>query len=440
MSDKNTKPQWLEHIQNNSWEPELFISGGIIFTLLQTTTFIQHQSFLLLQTNGYHETVVIANFLIAALNALIFGFGLHLVFRGFWVAAVCLSYVFPKGIQSNKVDDYATPFRQKVDNLKDTSVDLVVWMESASSTIFFLSFFLFSLIMGVLITLLVIIPHSGLRETWGDTGFMLLKIGSGVMLLLGIVYLIDFLTLGLIKKQRKIAKFYYPIYWVFSILSLSFLYRSAYYTLITNIRRKWWLAVGVATYMIIAFAITQFSFAGSSNLMPALSFGNLNLKSYLGIQSNRYELNSRQYENMRKSNDMIQHVSIQSDIVGSKYLKLFIVHQKAIERLMDIDCQQKAQSKNKEIEQRKMLACYQEFYKVYIDSQPISQLKWRYYQHPTTNEKGIITFISIEDLTATEHLVEVKLNVNTKKELEELKKFGMKDDIYAYIPFWKETK
>jgi guanylate kinase len=279
-----------------------------------------------------------------------------------------------------------------------------------------------------------------LRETWGDTGFMLLKIGSGVMLLLGIVYLIDFLTLGLIKKQRKIAKFYYPIYWVFSILSLSFLYRSAYYTLITNIRRKWWLAVGVATYMIIAFAITQFSFAGSSNLMPALSFGNLNLKSYLGIQSNRYELNSRQYENMRKSNDMIQHVSIQSDIVGSKYLKLFIVHQKAIERLMDIDCQQKAQSKNKEIEQRKMLACYQEFYKVYIDSQPISQLKWRYYQHPTTNEKGIITFISIEDLTATEHLVEVKLNVNTKKELEELKKFGMKDDIYAYIPFWKETK
>lgn len=440
MSDKTTKPKWLEHIQNNSWEPELFISGGIIFTLLQTTTFIQHQSFLLLQTNGYHETVVIANFLTAALNALIFGFGLHLVFRGFWVAAVCLSYVFPKGIQTDKVDDYAPPFKHKVDGLVDTSVDLVGWMESASSTIFFLSFFLFSLIMSVLITLLVIIPHSGLRETWGDTGFMLLQVGSGVMLVLGIVYLIDFLTLGLIKKQQKIAKFYYPIYWVFSILSLSFLYRSAYYTLVTNIKRKWWLAVGVVAYMVIAFAITQFSFAGSSNLMPALSFGKLDMKSYLGIQSNHYELNTRQYENLRKQQDMIQHVSIQSDIVGSKYLKLFIVHQKAIERLMDVNCQQKAQSKVKEVKQRKMLACYQDFYRVYVNQKPLHQLKWRYYQHPKTSEKGIISFIPISQLSPTEHTVVVKLNVNTKKELEELKKFGMKNDIYAYIPFWKESK
>ncbi|WP_299452556.1 hypothetical protein [uncultured Microscilla sp.] len=439
MSNKNPKPKWLEHIQNNSWEPELFISGGIIFTLLQTTTFIQHQSFLLLQTNGYYETVVIANFLIAALNALIFGFGLHLVFRGFWVAAVCLSYVFPKGIQADKVGDYAPPFKQKVKKVTDTSVDLVVWMESASSTIFFLSFFLFSLIIGVLLALLIIIPHSGLRETWGETGFLLLKIGSGIMLLLGGVYLIDFLTLGLIKKQQKLTKIYYPIYWVFSILSLSFLYRSAYYALVTNIRRKWWFVIGVVVYMVVAFAITQFSFAGSSP-MPALSFGNLNLKSYLGIQSNRYQFHTRQYENMRKKNDLVQHVSIQSDIIGSKYLKLFIVHQKAIERLMDVDCQQKKHYKVQAIRQRKMLHCYQNFYRIYIDNKRIPHLKWRYYQHPHTNERGIISLVPINHLTPSEHTVEVKLNVSTKKELEELKKFGMKDDIYAYIPFWKESK
>ena len=439
MSEKQAKPKWLEHIQNNSWEPELFISGGIIFTLLQTTTFIQHQSFLLLQKNGYHETVVIANFAIAALNALIFGFALHLMFRGFWVASVCLSYVFPKGIQTENVEDYAPPFRRKVKGLTDTSADLVVWMESASSTIFFLSFLLFSLIIGVLLSLVVIIPHNGLRETWGDTGFMVLQIASGFMLFLGGIYLIDFLTMGFIKKQKKLARVYYPVYWVFSILTLSFLYHSAYYTLVTNIKRKWLLAVGVAGYTIIAFAITQVSFAGS-NLMPALSFGNTDIKSYLGIQSNRYKYDTRQYENVRKANDMIQHVSIQSDIVSEKYLKLFIVHQKAIERLMDRNCKTKVKGSLNPLEQRKMLECYKNFYKVFIDDSLIPKIKWRYYQHPKTSEEGIIAFIPIDQLAPTEHIVEIKLNVGSKKEKEELKKFGIKDDIYAYIPFWKDQK
>lgn len=439
MSERHTKPKWLEHIQNNSWEPELFISGGIIFTLLQTTTFIQHQSFLLLQKNGYHETVVIANFLTAALNALIFGFVLHLIFRGFWVASVCLSYVFPKGIQTENVEDYAPPFRKKVKRLTDTSADLVVWMESASSTIFFLSFLFFSLIIGVLVSLLIIIPHQGLRDTWGDTGFMVLQISSYLMLLLGVVYLVDFLTMGFIKKQKKLAKVYYPVYWVFSVLTLSFLYRSAYYTLVTNIKRKWLLAVGVAGYMIIAFTITQISFAGS-NLMPALSFGNTDIKNYLGIQSNRYKYDTRQYENTRKANDLIQHVSIQSDIVGEKYLKLFVVHQKAIERLMNRDCKAKMMGKMNALEQRKMLECYKNFYKIFIDDSLIPKVKWRYYQHPKTSEEGIIAFIPIDHLVPTEHIVEVKLNVGSEKEQKELNNFGIKNDIYAYIPFWKDQK
>mgnify|MGYP001092924241 CR=1 FL=1 len=206
MNEKSNKPDWLTDIQNKSWEPELFISGGVIFTLLQITGVIQHQSFLLLQKTGYPETVVIANFVVAALNALIFGFGLHLAMRGFWVASVCLSYVFPKGIQTERVEDYAPPFKKKVNKLTDTSVDLVVWMESASSIIFFLSFLFFSLIISVLVTLIMIVPHSGLKETWGETGYAIIKMGSYFMVFLGGIYALDFVTLGFIKRQKKIAK------------------------------------------------------------------------------------------------------------------------------------------------------------------------------------------------------------------------------------------
>ncbi len=438
MSEKHKKPDWLDDIQNRSWEPELFISGGVIFTLFQITGAIQRQSFLLLQKTGYIEPVIIANFLVAALNALIFGFGLHLALRGFWVASVCLSYVFPKGIQTEKVDHYASPFKRRVHRLIDTSVDLVVWMESASSIMFFLSFLFFSLIISVLATLIVITPNSSLLEL-GPTIYAIIRVGSYILLFLGFIYAIDFLTMGFIKRQKKIAKLYYPIYWLFSILTLSFLYRSAYYTLVTNIKRKWLLATGIAGYLLVALAITQLSFGGG-NLMPALSFNSLDTKAYLGLEVDRLKFDTRQYDNTRKPNDMVQHVSIQSDIVQEKYLKLFIVHQKIIERLMDMDCAEKAKSIVKRIEQRKMLNCYREFYEVYIDDARVNVVKWRYYTHPKTGEEGILAFVPIDQLSPTEHIVEVKLNVATKAALAELKRFGMKDDVYAYIPFWKDSK
>jgi len=438
MSEKHKKPDWLTDIQNRSWEPELFISGGIIFTLVQITGVIQRQSFLLLQKTGYIEPVIIANFLVAALNALIFGFGLHLALRGFWVASVCLSYVFPKGIQTEKIEHYASPFKRRVNRLIDTSVDLVVWMESASSIMFFLSFLFFMLIISVLATLIVITPNSSLMEL-GVTIYAIIQVSSYILLFLGFIYAIDFLTMGFIKRQKKIAKLYYPVYWLFSILTLSFLYRSAYYTLVTNIKRKWLLATGIAAYMIIALVITQLSFGGN-NLMPALSFNSLNTKAYLGLKVDRLKFDTRQYDNTRKPSDMVQHVSIQSDIVQEKYLKLFIVHQKIIERLMDMNCAAKAKSIVKTLEQRKMLNCYRDFYEVYLDDALINKIKWRYYTHPQTNEEGILAFIPIDQLAPTEHIVEVKLNVATKEASAELKRFGMKDEVYAYIPFWKDVK
>lgn len=90
------KPQWLEDIQNNSWNPELLISGGILFSLIQIPEFLHQSGILLLQKSGYFESLVITRILMVVINGLIVGFTLHLIIGGFWVSAVCLSYVFPQ--------------------------------------------------------------------------------------------------------------------------------------------------------------------------------------------------------------------------------------------------------------------------------------------------------------------------------------------------------
>ncbi|MDX2304590.1 MAG: hypothetical protein NW226_17410 [Microscillaceae bacterium] len=414
------KPQWLEDIQHRSWEPELFISGGVIFFLLQVTDFLYYQSFIRLQQSGYYEYVFIANLLTAALYALIFGFSLHLIMRGFWVASITLSDVFPEGIQMNKIH-YADIFKNRVSKVRDIT-DWVILQETICSLIFTLSFFFFMIIMGLLVALLVIIPHSSLRLSVGDSAYNFIWVISRIFALLGLVYMFDFLTLGYVKKQKKLAKLYYPVYLIFSILTLAPLYRTTYYTLVSNIK-AWIVVAGAITYLIIAFSITQLTRSGADAIF--------NPKKYLNIRSQNTELDTRLYENLRPAEELVQQASIQSDIIEESYVKLFIVHQKIIENLMDKDC---AIDRETEAE---ILDCYAEFYHILLDNQPLEKLRWRQFTHPKTKEMGIISYIPIREAIPGEHSLKIVLHVKSKQSLMKLHNFGLKGPEYSIIPFWK---
>lgn len=423
---KNTKmshkiPEWLEDIQNRSWEPELLISGGAIFFLFQITDFLQYRSYLLFQQSGYFEGVAIASFLIAAINALIMGFVLHLIVRGFWVAAITLSYVFPAGIQLDKIH-YPDKFKEKIRRVPDTE-DWVIWTETASSLIFSLSFFFSMLILAVLLCLIIIVPHSSLQEMAGERVFYLMRLFSYFLLFLGVIYLIDFLTLGWVKKQKWLTRIYHPIYIFFSIITIAPLYRTTYYTIVSNVR-PWIVVTVVSGYLLLAAFISQFNYSAFK--------ARYDIREFLNIYSNEYEFAPRYYENMRKEGDLVQHCAIQSDVVKDQYLKIFIVHQKVIERLMEGDCLQKAS------EEARKLNCYGNFYRVYVDDQFYPSVKWKNFIHPKTQESGIIAFLPIRQLNTSEHQLKIVLNIKSRQGLSKVRKFGMKSATYARIPFWKE--
>jgi hypothetical protein len=412
-------PEWLEDIQNRSWEPEFFVSGGAIFFLLQTNEYLHRQSFLLLQKTGFYEPVAIANLLIATINALIFGFAIHLIIRGVWVSAVTLSYVFPNGIQQDKMH-YSPKFKNKIQHIR-TTVEAVVRLEILSSLIFSLAFFFAFIILGVMITLLILIPHTSLKETWGETGFQVLQISSRVILGLGVIYAIDFFTLGWVKQQKWFSPIYYPIYMVFSVLTLAPLYRTTYYTLASNIKPWIVVVVGVG-YMGLILGFTYSSRSGLDAIY--------NVRNFLHLNSDEYKFDQRYYDNLRKADEMVEHIAIQSEIVKDKYLKVFIVHQRVIENLIPNQCDMSNEIKK--------LKCYAAFYRVYIDNVFQKNLKWRQYEHTKTGELGLITFIPIENLSASEHTLKVVLNALSKEHLSRLRSFGMQGATYAVVPFWKE--
>jgi hypothetical protein len=155
-----------------------------------------------------------------------------------------------------------------------------------------------------------IIDNEALNETWRLVlGVpLLLFILSGMMLTF-----IDFITLGWLKRKKWISKIYFPIYWVFSFLTLSFLYRPLVYNFLDNKLGKRISYMLLPLFVLLIFASSLRD--GKSNYFSeSMSF---NSSSYYG--------NPLDYEDQLKEKDeLTETASIQSKIISDPFLKIFI--------------------------------------------------------------------------------------------------------------------
>lgn len=420
--EKVTTPEWLRNIQHGSWEPELIISGGTVFTLFQLPAFLSHQSQLMVQASGFFEPLIIVHYLLIAVNGLTAGFVGHLLLRGFWIGMVCLSYVFPNGSNKERLK-YAPPFQQHIDKTPHI-VRFVDILEKACSLVFALSFIFFLLVLGTLIVSMVLIPHTGLEETLGVQVFSYLKILSIIGLGLGLVYLIDFLSLGWLQRQPFIARFYYPIYRFFNALSLAFLYRTAYYTFASNVKPLY-VFLTVVSYFVASFGITA--------ILSPINEGQQDTRHLLQFENDMTSFNPSYYENLRDEEQLVRFACIQADVIQGSQLKLFVVHPKVIEFALPETDWSKFDTDKKRMD--KLLSLYE----VYLDEKRVYPSgKPRYFVHPHTGESGVIFYLSLKDVVHGEHSLSIQLDVTQHWDESRLQRFGIDKSLYAYIPFWKE--
>jgi len=72
-----------------------------------------------------------------------------------------------------------------------------------------------------------------------------------LLMIIALVFIIDFVTLGWLKRIPYFSKVYYPVYRVMSWLTLSPLYRRIYYGLISNLP-KWKAAFGMISFIVVS--------------------------------------------------------------------------------------------------------------------------------------------------------------------------------------------
>jgi len=388
--EPTSKPGWLRRVQEQSWEPEILISGIVLFALFQMPERIDAFSDYL-ELNGHfmfsNGTIneVLASIIKVSLYWLMIGFSLHLFLRSVWTAFVGLSYVYRKGIDREQLP-YHESFLKILD--REPSYDLrIQQLERFCSTLFSISFLLFMCMVGAILYLLFI---GGLAFLWFE---IFPPQGQGfsadlIIIAIGGLYMIDFITLGGIKRIPVLNRVYYPLYRLMSFITLAPFYRGIYYGFVTN-HTKWKVMVGIFLFVVISIT---WSMAVRNGKEP------LSAVDFI-VQSDRFQSFSGHYADVF-GDDPSMIVHIPSDVITGDVLPVFVVHSSGLEEdqikpLCEYDA--KVDSIGSPSDSLK-LACLTSFYVLGLNDSTFQNVDMLYRENPRTNQKGLVTWLDIQYL------------------------------------------
>lgn len=311
-NNKNQLKKLLDRLQEDSWQLELLVSGFTIFGLFHASGPVEDA----FQKALYEGAILKDLYQTASLSIdiLIINLIIHLVLRGIWIGALGLRSV------SGEVDIdsliYSARFTNYL-NKKIGSFDTYIErLEKLCSIIFAISFLLIFYVAAFYILVQINLFFGTLANVRGFTIVgailtLLLLIGAGLTFF-------DYVTQGLLKRNKWVSKLYFPFYWVFSYLTLSFLYRPLYYNLLDNRFGRKVSLVLLPFYISILFI---------SSIYKEQS-------AFVGLFSSRSSsilAKSGHYEDLVKKDYNINVLTIQSKVIRDPYIKVNIPITNAVE-------------------------------------------------------------------------------------------------------------
>ena len=424
----------LQKLQEESWQLELLISGFAIFGLFSAWEPLE---LLIREANNndqnYYQLALV--FLRISCAILLFNLLLHVILRGLWIGALGLRYV------SGDIDYEKLNYSEKFTNYLKKRIGsfdkYIATLENYCSSIFAISFLLIFYVLAFAFTMIVITLIANYL-LGSDSIPKWVSRGLGIPLILFIVFgmlltFIDFLTQGFLKKKKWISKIYFPFYWVFSFVTLSFLYRPLVYNFLDNKFGKRISFMLVPIYVGI-FVLTSIE-DRRSNYIDELN------------NSNSFYSNNNNYEDMlNEEGKFIKTAAVSSKVIRDPYLKVFMTYSDAIEDRIfsrneslkpekdkrglysDIVFVSSGIKKNKDSLRKVYLKTFNDTYKVVIDSVQYKSDFILGESNTIESEFGFETYIDIKNLSEGKHLLKLQRDAYKEKDTTTV--------TFRTIPFW----
>lgn len=380
------KTKWLQRLQDESWEPEILISGIVIYGLFKIFPYVDdlHLYLEYYVSDFFSQGTVDENIfalLKVSISWLIFGFITHLFLRSFWVAYIGLSYVYKKGI------DYKTLKYDELflkDKLKQGSISKSIEkLESICSTIFSVSILFFMNVLGLIFFAMVValVVYLWIQLFPKQLDF---QIFDYILLVILILSVVDYLSSGYLKRIPFFNKVYYPIYKLVSFLTLAPFYRKIYYTFITN-HKKWKVFLFLALFIAITFFSVNFIKNGIDSgldLNPTISADHVMSPQFFLDESEEGNLSSVFW--------------LPSQNINSQTLEVFVVHTPAYEEMhIKPLCDYAQKASNDSIDKNNLkLNCLDQFFHIELDKTPV-KAEFVYTKSNKSKQNGLKYFMLV---------------------------------------------
>ncbi len=466
--------RWVSNLQLESWQLELLITGFSIFLLATSVEGYSswRDEFLFSKLRPDAGTInpivavsvlFIINSIPIVLQFLLINLLVHLLLRGFWIGIVGLSSVSSTiDFDSLKLKGNFRKFiPQKVRSLDS----LIVYLDKISSVIFAYTYLLVFSILSVVIVTSFIFTLMGLT-TWLAAQYpdstvlglvnILVFIIILILLVAAIIFFLDTILFSAFKKSKWFNVLYYPIYRFYSVISLSIIYRSIYYHLITNFKKK----------QIITVVVILLGFF----LMFQRVSGWTNFKFFPKTETvSEYYLTNNMYDDLRV-NAYVSKASIPSKYIKSGFLEVFIRYQAIDNELLNLLCPDAnkldwdltlGESFRAGVESQmdttfdinellsggeayanlveEVIGCISELYEIKIDGEIMDSGPYFFHIHSNRSEKGYLAVLDVSNLERGRHVLEI----NKKSQGDATFMLGITEEsirkrLYSKINFWIE--
>jgi len=448
---ENQIGDWLKKLERESWQLELLVSAFTIFLLIGAI-----QSFETFMTDIQYQYNLSAGALtfvfiflwllqksIFALTICLVG---HLMLRGFWIGTIGL-----RSVQSSidfSILKYNEFFTEKLKS-KVTSLDhLVIKLDEICSVVFAFAFLVISMLLSFGLYLMtfgiVALTLSAVGDITPDSldgivGFIAATIFL-TMLFSGLIYMIDYFTLGFFKKIRWLRKVYYPFYRFYSAVTLAILSRSIYYYMISKFSKK-------------RIRLTYLIVAGILLITILISFDQ---HQYFPEAQNAHLMSDNFYDDQRPKEDYIGKASIKSQFINEPHFQLFLRYDPADNSIIKEHCPDFVPMKEDGLnwlftanvnkgnlningmdhsgeDFDKVLSCQSGIYEVSINDSVYQELTYYFYEHPAKRQKGLLTTIPTGAFLDGENILRLRKIRKIKVEEDSVRNGYGK---LALIPFW----
>ena len=422
IDPKKHRSNLLDNLQQESWQLELIISGVVIFLMLGaygpimdvlpslTKNYLAGGGLFIVFAGMYFVFLI-------AYYALLIIFIIHLVLRGVWIGAIGLRSV--SGDFDYEILNYQPKFNHWLRSHLGSFDDYIERLEVQCSVAFSFAFLIFFSVLSVGVYTLVIAGLTFVTgailgaenpdaAAWKGMAPIVVNLFS---LLMGLIYLIDFTSLGWFKKKRWLQRVYYPFYRIMGWLTLARFYRPFYYNMIDHpfgrklVKRLWLIVFG--TMLAASVTITRNPFFPTS----ATSSSVINKAVYLDnvaaneISPSLPSLASR-YAERDYLEVFIPYLGVQDDPV---ILHLFPDLAPALKGSFAIDGPINMWSAhNQSVNNDSLLVAHRAIHQLYLNDSLLTDVPWQFYEHPVRDQQGLLYDLPVYDLPRGRYLLRFK--------------------------------